>query len=178
MTYIAEKIVVTAREFLETRNINDSHDYNEPIYQTKIKEFGWDLAFAAPSIVCEMIWKIAIRGGGLSEYRQLDRLFTPSPLATHANFRGCKDFITGNSPEVGSIAVWKKGNGWQGHMALVVWVSDDKKTFDVVQGKILAGSENKFLSLEEKKGKRTDLPFKNDKLNLIGFLYPPNREIS
>lgn len=180
MSLVAEKIVVTAREFLETRNINDSHDFNEPFFQTKIKETGWELAFAAPSIVCELIWKIAVRGGGNSETRVFDRLFNPSPIATHANFRGSKHSCvsTGNCPEPGSIAVWKKGNGWQGHMAIVIWVSEDKKTFDVVEGKVLAGSEAKFLTLEKKEGKRTDLPFKNDKLNLIGFLYPPNREIS
>jgi hypothetical protein len=178
MTVIAEKIVVLAKEFLETKNINDSRDFNEPLYQTKLNEFDWDLAFAAPSAVCELIWKAAIRGGGMTEYRRLDRIFSPSPLATHANFRGCASLKTGNNPEIGSIAFWKKGNGWQGHMAIVVGVSEDKKTFDIIEGKVLSGSENKFLMLELKKGKRTDLPFKNDKLNLIGFGYPPDREIS
>lgn len=178
MTVIAEKIVVIAKEYLETRNINDSRDFNEPMYQTKLNEYDWDLAFSAPSVVCELIWKAAVRGGGASEYRLLDRVFSPSPLATHANFRGCRSLKTGNLPEIGAIAFWKKGNGWQGHMAIVVDVSDDKKSFDVVEGTVLQGSENKFMVLEYKKGKRTDLPFKNDKLNLIGFGYPPDREIS
>lgn len=178
MTLIAEKIAVTAREYLETRNINDSRDFNEPLFQTKLNEMSWELAFAAPSIVCELIWKMAVRGGGMSEFRMLDRLFSPSPVATHANFRGCSQFKTGNCPEVGSIAVWKKGNSWQGHMAIVVRVSDDKKSFDVIEGKILKGGQEQFLTLEEKKDKKTGLPFKTDKLNLLGFIYPPEREIS
>lgn len=177
MTLIAEKIVVTAREFLETRNINDSYDFNEPFYQTKIKDFGWGLEFAAPSIVCEIVWGVAMRGGGASEVRHMDRLFSPSPISTHSNFRGCNMFHTGNLPQPGSIAVWRKGNSWKGMMAIVVNVSDDKKTFDVIEGKVLVGSEIQIITVEEKKGKRTDLPFKNDKMNLIGFIYPPDREI-
>lgn len=178
MTLIAEKIVVTAREFLETRNINDSYDFNEPFFQTKIKDFGWGLEFSAPSVVCEIVWRVAMRGGGLTEGRLLDRLFSPSPIATHANFRGCKEFSTGNLPQPGAIAFWRKGNSWKGMMSVVVNVSDDKKTFDVIEGKVLTGSEIQIIDIEEKKGKRTDLPFKNDKMNLIGFAYPPNREIS
>lgn len=178
MTLVAEKIVVTAREFLETRNINDSYDFNEPFFQTKIKDFGWGLEFAAPSVVCEIVWRSAMRGSGAIEVRHLDRLFSPSPIATHANFRGCKEFSTGNLPQPGAIAIWKKGNSWKGMMSLVLSVSADNKTFDVAEGKVLTGSENQILTLEEKKGKRTDLPFKNDKMNLMGFVYPPNREIS
>lgn len=178
MTLVAEKIVVTAREFLETRNINDSYDFNEQFFQTKIKDFAWGLEFAAPSIVCEIVWRSAMRGGGTVEVRHLDRLFSPSPIATHANFRGCKEFSTGNMPQPGAIAFWKKGNSWKGMMSLVLSVSADNKTFDVAEGKVLTGSENQILTLEEKKGKRTDLPFKNDKMNLMGFVYPPNREIS
>lgn len=178
MTLVAEKIVVTATEYLETRNINDSHDFNEPFYRAKLNNFDWPLEFAAPSIFCELVWKAALRGGGTVEANQVDRLFSPSPIATHSNFRGSRSFKTGNCPEVGAIAFWRKGNTWTGHMAIVVKVSEDKKEFDVAEGKVLVGSENKFLTTELKKGKRTDLPFMHDKLNLVGFAYPPNREIS
>lgn len=177
MTLVAEKIVVTALEFLETRNINDSHDFNDPLFKTKMNEYGWDLSFSAASIVCELIWKIAVRGGGMSEYRQLDRLFSPSPVATHCNFRGCPEYKTGNLPEVGAIAVYKKGNGWKGTMLIVVKVSEDKKSFDGIEGRVLEGSDEKFLTLEMK-NRVVGLPFKTDKMNLIGFIYPPNREIS
>ena len=180
MTKVAEKIVVTALEFLDTRNINDSFDYTEPLYQTKLKEFGWPLSFAAQSIVCELVWKIALRGGGMVEFRQVDRLFSPSPISTHANFRGIEKgsggFTTGNVPEPGAIAIWKHGNTWKGEMGIVISVSEDKKEFEQAQGKCLTGN-TKFLTLERKK-KRADNPWKNDRLNLIGFIYPINREIT
>ena len=178
MTLVAEKIVVTAKEFLNKLNINDSQEFNEPFFQNKIKEFNWELSFSASSIACEIIWKKALRGGGMVEGRKIDRLFSPSPVATHSNFRGCKDFKTGNGPEPGSIVVWRRGCGWQGIMAIVTWVSEDKKSFDIIEAHVLQGSDNRFITLEEKKNKRADIPFKSDKFNILGFIYPPNREIT
>jgi hypothetical protein len=176
MAMIWEKIVVTAKEFLTDVNINDSFLLNDPTYHAKVVHFDWDLSFACSSMVCEIIWKKSVGRESLTEFQRLDRLFSPSPIATHCNFRGCKAYKTGNVPEPGSIAVWKKGNGW-GHMAIVVDVADNKEYFTVIEGKVMEGSDKQFLTLEQKE-KKTTLPFRSDKLNLIGFIYPPNREIN
>lgn len=178
MALICEKVVVTAKEFLNTKNINDSREFNEPIYQAKLRYFNWDLSFAASSMFCEIVWKISVGGvNSLSEWNEIDRMFSPSPIAVHANFRGNKSYKTGNTPEVGALVFWKRGNSWQGHMAIVVWVSEDKKSFDIIEARTVVGSEDKFLNIEERKGKKVGLPFANDKLNILGFVYPKNREI-
>jgi hypothetical protein len=177
MALLWEKVVVTAREFLEDKNINDSREYNEPITRTKLIQFNWDPQFTAASTFTEIVWKIAIGRENQRVWQQLDRLFSPSAIATHANFRGCKDYKTGNMPQKGAIAVWRRGNSWQGDLAIVSEVSEDKTTFDVIQGAVLNGSEEIFLQVVEKKGKMM-LPFRSDKLNLLGFIYPPDREIA
>ena len=177
MTLIWEKVVVTAKEFLDSRNINDAQMLNEPIQQAKLRHFNWDLQFSASSLGCEIIWKIAIGKESLSEWQELDRLFSPSPVATHANFRGSKTYKTGNVPELGALVFWKRGNSWQGNMAIVIWVSEDKQTFDVIEFRALTGSEDKFINATEIKGKRMGLPFKEDKLNMLGFVYCKNQEI-
>lgn len=176
MTLLYEKIVVTAREFLNG-NVNDSKELAEPIMQAKINKFNWDLQFSASSIFAEIVWKTAIGKSSLSEWQELDRLFSPSPIATHANFRGNKTYKTGNVPEPGALVFWKRGNSWQGHMAIVSSVSEDKKTFDIIEARALSGSDNKFMNVEEKTGKQVGLPFANDKLNILGFVYPKNQEI-
>lgn len=177
MPMLFEKVVVTAKSFLNV-NINDCKELTEPIMQAKINKFNWELQFAASSIFAELVWKISIGGqGSLSEWQELDKLFSPSPVATHANFRGNKTYKTGNVPEPGALVFWKRGNSWQGHMAIVSEVSEDKKTFDIIEGRALSGSENKFINVEEKKGKQVGLPFANDKLNILGFVYPKNQEI-
>lgn len=177
MTMVAEKIVVTAKEFLETKNVNDSPFLNEPIFHSKMVHFDWDLSFAASSVGCEIIWKKAIGRDSLTEYQQLDRLFSPSPISTHCNFRGCKAYKTGDMPEPGAMAVWRLGNSWKGNMAIVIEVAEDRQTFTVIECSVMTGSQQSFLKFEQKE-KRLQLPFKNDKLNLVGFIYPPNREIN
>lgn len=176
MALIAEKVVVTANEFLSTKNLNDSSEFNELIFQAKCSVFGWSLQFGASSVFCEICWKIAIKGYS-HDYNELDRLFSPSPVATHANFSGNPNYKTGNIPEPGAIVVWKRGNSWQGHMAIVVAVSDDKEYFDIIEGRALMGSDNKFLSVSKSVGKKRHMPFRDDKLNVIGFIYPKPQEI-
>lgn len=175
---IWEKVIVTAKEFLEDKNINDCREFNEPIYRAKLMHYGWELQFAAASVFVEMVWQISIGRETTTERQRLDRLFCPSPVATHANFRGCKEYKTGNLPEVGAIAVWVRGTSWQGHLAIVSYVSDNKQTFDVIEGRILTGSDGHFIQVKESKGKLTDQPFSREKLNLKGFIYPPSREIA
>lgn len=177
MTFVSEKIAVTAREFLTEKNINDSADFNEPMIKAKQSVFNWDMQFAAASLTCEIIWKIACGKNNGIEWRQLDKLFSPSPIGTHANFRGCRDYKTGNVPEIGALAFWKRGNSWQGHMGVVVAVSEDKQQFDIVDGRCLSGSDGEFITLSECTGKKVALPFRSDKLNLMGFVYAKHREI-
>jgi hypothetical protein len=176
MTLVAEKIVVTAREFLNEKSIDDSAILNEPLFQAKIRQYNWDMRFSVASIGCEVVWKMAISRNRTSEWNQLDRLFTPSPIATHANFVGCRDYVTGNLPEPGALVFYRRGNSWQGAMGIVVEVYPDN-SFDIIEFRVLQGSENKFISTIESKGKRMGLPFREDKLNLLGFVYPKNREI-
>lgn len=178
MSMLWEKVVVTAKEFLGDKNINDCREFNEPIYRAKLIHYGWELQFAASSVFVEIVWQIAIGREMTSERQRLDRLFCPSPVATHANFRGCKEYKTGNLPEKGAIAVWVRGQSWQGHMAIVSDVSENKQSFDVIEGRILSGSDGHFVQVKEYKGKQTEMPFSRDKLNLRGFIYPPNREIA
>lgn len=178
MTMVWEKIVVTAKEFLTEKNINDCAELNQPITQAKIAQYDWETSFAASSIFCEIVWKLALSGTGTHSWQQLDRLFSPSPIATHANFRGSKSFRTGEVPELGAIAIWKRGNSWQGAMGLVHFVSDNKQDFDIIDGRALRGSDDGgFFTVAEQKGKKIGREFKSDKLNLLGFIYPPNIEI-
>lgn len=178
MTMLAEKIVVTAKEFVSDKNINDTKEFNEPIFQSKLVEFDWSLQFAAACVFCEIVWKISIGRESLSEYRQLDRLFSPSPTSTYSNFRGCRRYKTGTKPEAGAIVVWRRGNSWQGHIAIVTEVAPDYRSFDIIEARALSGSNDCFLSVIEGKDKHTGLPFKEDRLNIMGFVYPPAREIA
>ena len=177
-TMLWERVVVTAKDFLGDKNINDSREFKEPMYQAKLIHFGWELQFAAATVFVELVWQIAIGRETTTERQRLDRLFCPSPVATHANFRGCREYMTGNLPQKGAIAVWVRGQSWQGYLGIVSDVSPNKDSFDIIEGRILTGSDGHFIQVKESKGKTIDQPFSREKLNLKGFIYPPNREIA
>jgi hypothetical protein len=121
---------------------------------------------------------LALRGGGMSEWRQIDRLFSPSPIATHSNFRGTKNFKTGNLPEIGSLVIWRRGIGWQGRIAIVSSVVENKSSFDIIEGFALTGSTKNILNLKEVHNIPANNPYGREKLNILGFVYPPEREIT
>lgn len=62
-------------------------------------------------------------------------------------------------------------------MSVVVGVAEDKQSFTVIGGRVLEGSSSQFINLEQRE-KRMGLPFKSDKLNLLGFIYAPDKEIN
>lgn len=177
MTFIAEKIAVIAREFVETRNVQDSKDFNEPFFQTKLAHFDWDMQYSASSIGAEIVLKSAWGAESIEDWQLIDRICSPSAVATHCNWRGCKRLKTGNIPEVGAIAFYRRGNSWQGSMSIVIRVAEDKERFDVAETRFIIDSGSGQLKTIEVKDKRVLLPFKSDKLNLLGFGYPPNREL-
>ena len=178
LTMLSERCVVIAREYLEDKNINDSREIQEPIFNSKLSSFNWSPAFGAASVFCEMVWKKTLGRESSGEWRQLDRLFSPSPIATHANFRGCRDYKSGNIPELGALAIWRRGNSWQGSIGIVSEVSEDKETFSIIEGRAFVGSEKEgLIQVLESKGKKINLPFRNDKGNLLGFIYMKYEEI-
>ncbi len=179
MSMVWEKIVVTAKEFIEEKEFKKCSQLTEPFYQSKVSDFGWNLKFGIASIFCEICWKIGLTADSISEYNKLDRLFSPSPIATHANFRGARgQYKTGDLPEAGALAIWRRGSSWQGAMGIVSKVSPDRKSFDIIEARVRDnGDDDNEIIVMESYGKKVGLDCKSDKLNLIGFVYPPRREI-
>lgn len=177
MTLIAEKIAVVAREFVESRHIQDSKEFNEPIFQAKLRGFDWGIQYAASSIGCEIMLKTSWGLESIEDWQLLDKIFSPSAVATYCNWRGCTKMKTGNVPEIGAVAFYRRGNSWQGSASIVIAVSEDKQKFDAAETRFINNSGTGLLVTTEFKEKRVSLPFKNDKLNLLGFGYAPNREL-
>jgi len=105
MAMLWEKVVVTAKEFLETKNINDSYLLNDPLFRAKLVNFEWDLSFSAASIVCELIWKKAIGSESLNDGHRLDRLFSP-PDAGTTKYRSSGQISESELLHAISLKIW------------------------------------------------------------------------
>jgi hypothetical protein len=164
-------IAEMSKSFIGQTELKNNSGFKDPDFAAKIKACGWEKGWAWCVFFCELVWKMAY-GKGSETYKILDRLFAPSAMGTLANFRGSSHFKTGSLPRVGALAIYQKGFGWQGHMAIVVFVHSDG-TFDTVEGNTNASPEERDGTVVTAKfGKKVGLPAKKDKLNLVGFVYP------
>lgn len=162
---IGERIINVANSYLINNNIAQSDNYNSYWLREKKDAFGWNDAYATHSYFAEIVWKEAY-GIDSRESQWIDKLFSPSPIATHTNFRGSKHFRTGISPHLGAIAVWR--NGWHGYMGIVSTVYPDGNLFDMIIGQW----ENGKVRVNLHFSRDADTEYKKDGYNLVGFVYP------
>jgi hypothetical protein len=158
-------IINVANSYLVNNNIGQSDSYNSDWLAAKKIAFGWNDAYATHSYFTEIVWKDAY-GIDSKEWELIDRLFSPSPLATHTNFRGSKHFRTGTSPSIGALAIWR--NGWHSYMGIVSTVYPDEKLFDMIIGQW----ENGKVRINLHIARNADTEYKKDGYNLVGFVYP------
>lgn len=162
---IGERIASIANSFLANGDFRIQQEYNSSWFLDKKRCFGWNDAYAMGAWFCEIAWKKGY-GDSSEEWQQIDRLFSPSPLATHTNFRGSKYFRTGTIPEIGALAIWR--NGWHSYMGIVSAVSNDGNLFDM----IIAQQQNGKIVINNHFSRSANMEYKKDGYNLIGFIYP------
>lgn len=178
MAFVNEKVKVVALEFLnKEKDFESDSIYCQPLYKVKIQSYGWGSEFSIASIFCEVVWKRSVETLPPFETEILDRLFSASPVATYINFKGNKEYWTGNVPKEGAIAFWKRGNGWQGHCGIVTKVEDDNNTFSIVEVRMKSGYDKKpFIEITEKGDKKVNKEFSKSDMNFLGFVYPKHLE--
>lgn len=162
---IGERIISIANSYLINNNFSQSEEYQSVWLQDKKDAYGWNDAYSMGAWFTEIVWKQAY-GPECPEWTQIDRLFSPSPISTHTNFRGSRHFRTGAMPELGALAIWK--NGWHSYMGIVVSVSHDGNMFDM----IIAQLENNKIRVNLHFSRQAQMEYKKDGYNLVGFVYP------
>lgn len=141
--------------------------FTDVSFEIRMKEVGFSKGQSWCSYFCELVWKEAYEGHEIAD--KLDKLFSGSATATFRQFDVDKTFPTGVLPKVGALAVWRYGNGWQGHIGIVSSLHNDQ--FKCIEGNTndKGGREGYIVAERIRKEKE---PFKPNGLNLIGFVYP------
>jgi hypothetical protein len=167
---LSHKIVQVANSYLGQEEISGNKGFKNTAFQKKMQECGWQIGQSWCAYFSELVWKEAF-GKSHPLYNTLDRLFSPSAVSTYSNFKGYPNgFKAGSTPKIGSLAVWRLGNGWQGHIGIVTEIVD-KNTFKSVEGNTNAAGGREGIQVA-RKVRVTNMPFRSKGLNLIGFIYP------
>lgn len=164
---INEKIVAIAQGYIGQTEKPGNAGFNNAAFEAKIKQTGWAKGQSWCAYFCELVWKEAYTGTGLTT--ALDKLFSASATATFANFKASANFKVVAKPVPGAVAIWRYGNGWQGHAGIVSRVEAD--TFYCIEGNTNdAGGREGYMVAQRKR--KLNEPFKAKGLNLLGFVVP------
>jgi len=166
---IIDKIVQTAKKYIGKTEKPNNSGFNDADFEKRMKETGWDKGMSWCSFFTELVWKEAYTGS--SETSAIDKLFSGSATATFKNFDLAKQsgWNTGMTPKPGSLAVWRNGNSWQGHIGIVI--ENNGITFKTVEGNTndKGGREGYIVATKNRVLKSA---YQKNGLNLIGFIYP------
>lgn len=171
LTATQQRIVTTARSFLGQREIQGNKGFQSKDFQRKMVEVGFISGHSWCAYFTELVWKEAF-GKTHQRFAEFDRLFSASAVATFSNFRNHPNYRNGTTPRVGALAVWRYGNGWQGHIGVVVDVIQGTNQFVTIEGNTNSSGSREGIEVAQRT-RRTGLPNSAKGLNLIGFIYAP-----
>lgn len=177
MSLISDRIIKYALMFKGIKEIGDNEGW-ERVYFSKLgKTFlqlmqwvGWKIGRAWCVYFGKLLWKLAYGNHFLA--KELDKLFTPNAVKTWNNFKG-SDFVCSDTPDNGALAIWqlyKNGKPTKyGHLGTVI--SYDSKVFNTIDGNT-SGEDKRDGDEVGENSWILNRPFKNNGLNLLGFVYP------
>ncbi len=130
--YVAQNLV----------EIQPNNGWTDKIFQAKMLAIGWNfgdewcadstiLVWKEAYITAPQIWAIA------------RRLMSANAQTTGRNFHADPIWPTSTTiPKLGALAVWQSGDSLiYGHIGIVVWISEDGKTFATAEGNTSSSSQ-------------------------------------
>lgn len=157
-------IAKVAQKYIGKTEKPNNSGFTDADFEKRMKDVGWQKGQAWCSYFCELVCKEA-----LPELNHiLDELFNASATQTWQNFDIAK--MTSKEPKIGSMIVWRYGNGWKGHIGIVTAFANEQKTkVQTIEGNTndKGGREGYIVT---QKIRKTDLPYSDNNLNLIGFI--------
>lgn len=161
-----QKIVETARSYIGQMEKSGNRGWIDPAFEAKMKAVGWRMG---DSWCCYFTELVAIEAfaGDADKVKAFNRLFQPSCTATYANFAGSSLFKVSKVPKVGSLIVWRLGQGWKGHIGVVEEVKEGWLTTIEGNTNDAGGREGIEVARKRRRYAWTNGPG----LNLIGFIH-------
>lgn len=167
------KIIDVALSYLNEREKKGNSGFYNEEFEQKMKAVGWNKGWAWCAFFAELVWREAY--GQLNSVIEGDlrKLFSASATQTYNNFRISKKYkgYVSNKPEVGSLVVWRYGDGWQGHIGIVQQVRG--KEVITIEGNTNSQGGREGIEVGQMR-RLVSFDSMPRRLNLLGFIHPPN----
>lgn len=158
------KVLLVARKYIGQTEKPGNSGFNDAEFEKRMKAVGWAKGQAWCAYFVELVCREALP----EKDEELAKLFSASAVKTYENFQ--KAGRASERPTPGSLAVWRYGDGWQGHIGVVSEIVSEN-IFKTIEGNTNAtgGREGYIVALKTRKLKQL---FSAKGLNLIGFITP------
>lgn len=167
-TMINNKIKDIATSYLGQREIPGNMGFTDKSFEKKMQAVGFVKSYAWCALFAELVWTEAYAGSGL--VAKLRKLFSASATTTFKNFDIDGTFKTSKVPQVGAVAIWRHGSGWQGHAGIVVGMNE--REIHTVEGNTNAAGGREGIEVAKKTRNWMGEAYKPNGLNLVGFILP------
>ena len=164
-----EEIAMIAAKYIGFQETPNNSGFKNKDFEKRMKEVGWDKGMAWCSYFSELVWAEAYSKNDEVKKR-IKELFSGSATATYKNFDLNKLFKTDRTPEVGSVVIFRHGNGWQGHAAIVEKVVDANNIV-TIEGNTNSAGGREGVEVA-RKIRKLDKPYTPTGLNFVGIIHP------
>lgn len=165
---INEEIALIASKYLGKRETPNNSGFVDKDFEKRMKDVGWDKGQSWCVYFCELVWSEAYAKSDEIK-RRIKELFSGSATATYKNFDLNKIFTVSQTPVVSAIAIYRFGNDWRGHAAIVEKVLDNETQGIDGNTDGKGGREGFEVARKKRKIKK---PYTPTGLNLVGFIHP------
>lgn len=158
------KLVLVSRKYIGQTEKPGNSGFTDAEFEKRMKACGWAKGQAWCAYFCELVCREAYQG----KDEELKLLFSPSAVITYENFKNAGR--VSDTPTPGSLAVWRYGKTWQGHIGVVTEILSEN-FFKTIEGNTnaIGGREGYIVAEKTRKLKQ---PYSAKGLNLIGFINP------
>lgn len=165
---INEKILSVAKKYIGKRELTGNSGFVDADFEKRMSQVGWSKSMAWCSFFAELVWKEAHQDN-LEMVKLIDKLFSASATATYKNFNESGLFVVSKTPVIGSLAVWRYGTNWKGHIGITSKIFGEM--FYCIEGNTNDDGGREGNQVAERL-RSIDYSIKENRLNLLGFIHP------
>jgi hypothetical protein len=164
-----EKIIQIAKSYIGMLEIKSNAGFYDASFSSKMKEAGWYMSAPWCAFFTKHVYKEAY-ADNKSLSAVIRGSFTGGAIDTLKRIKADPAFRTGIIPKPGAIVVWRLGKTGKGHVGIVVSADLANNTMITIEGNTNNSGSREGDCVAQKI--RTIIrPFKNDGLNVEGYIY-------
>ena len=185
MKTINEYILETATSFLGQKEKGNNAGFDNKEFQKRLEACGWERGQAWCAYFCELVYTEAYERFALDNptglhterlFQEIKMFFSGGATDTYARFDRSNWSTRQAVPVPGAMVVWRYGNGWIGHIAIVVSVDEKANTITTIDGNSNNNGSREGNEVV-RKVRKWKYPYNKKGLNIVGYIQPQNPEV-